>query len=57
LKEPRGNFRKEATFYLANNDFDYRKAVEAYEGDLKFEQEFKGEMPDLLKPKKKSKKS
>jgi hypothetical protein len=57
LKEPRGNFRKEATFYLANNDFDYRKAVEAYEGDLKFEQEFKGEMPDILKPKKKSKKS
>lgn len=32
------DFSAEARFYLSENDFDYRKAVEAYDKDLVFEQ-------------------
>lgn len=33
------DFRAEATYYLSTNDFDYRKAADAYVADYKFEQE------------------
>ena len=32
------DFSAEARFYLSENNFDYRKAVEAYDKDLIFEQ-------------------
>lgn len=38
LKQPRGDFKAEATYYLAENDFDYRKAADAYLADFKLEQ-------------------
>jgi len=33
------DFRAEAKYYLSTNDFDYRKAADAYDADFKFEQE------------------
>ncbi len=35
----RSDFRAEARFYLAENDYDFRKAANAYDTDLKLEQE------------------
>ena len=35
------DFRAEATFYLSENEFDYRKAANSYDADWKFEQESK----------------
>ncbi len=32
------DFRAEARFYLSENDFDYRRAAQAYDADLKTEQ-------------------
>jgi hypothetical protein len=31
------DFKAEARFYLSENDFDYRKAAEAYDKDCDFE--------------------
>lgn len=35
------DFKAEARFYLSENDFDYRKAAEAYDKDCLFEARLK----------------
>lgn len=37
------DFRAEARFYLSENDFDYRKAAEAYDKDCLFEARLRAE--------------
>ena len=37
------DFRAEAIFYLSENDFDYRKAAEAYDKDCLFEARLRAE--------------
>jgi hypothetical protein len=32
------DFKAEARFYLSENDFDYRKAAEAYDKDCQYEE-------------------
>ena len=37
------DFKAEARFYLSENDFDYRKAAEAYDKDCLFETRLRAE--------------
>jgi hypothetical protein len=38
-KQPRADFKAEARYYLAQNDFDFRRARDHYDQDMKYEEE------------------